>query len=137
MDLQYLFPAKVANLSGFYLSRANRRLIKVSGEIFESGILSSAAYSKGKAAPNRAALQMVGQVGLEPTMFQMSRIYSPLQSPTMLTAPYGGECRTRTQCCFVQHTSLSKRVSDLPSSLSIWLGWMDSNHRCRLQRLEP
>ena len=37
MDLQYLFPAKVANLSEFYLSRANRRLIKVSGEIFEYG----------------------------------------------------------------------------------------------------
>ena len=29
----------------------------------------------------------MGKVGVEPTMFLMSRIYSPLQSPTMLTFP--------------------------------------------------
>ena len=37
---------------------------------------------------------MVGQVGVEPTVFQMSQIYSLLQSPTMLTDPCGGERRT-------------------------------------------
>lgn len=29
----------------------------------------------------------MGEVGVEPTVFLMSRIYSPLQSPTMLTFP--------------------------------------------------
>ena len=29
----------------------------------------------------------MGKVGVEPTMFLTSRIYSPLQSPTMLTFP--------------------------------------------------
>lgn len=38
---------------------------------------------------------LVGQVGIEPTMFQMSRFYRPLRSPTTRTDPYGGERRTR------------------------------------------
>lgn len=31
---------------------------------------------------------MVGQVGVEPTVFLMSRFYRPLQSPAMRTDPY-------------------------------------------------
>lgn len=38
---------------------------------------------------------LVGQVGIEPTMFLMSRFYRPLRSPTTRTDPYGGERRTR------------------------------------------
>ena len=47
----------------------------------------------------------------------------------MHTDPYGGERRTRTQCRLSWHDPLSRRSSDLPSSLSEWLGWMDLNHR--------
>ena len=74
-------------------------------------------------------LSLVGQVGIEPTVFLMSRFYRPLQSPAMHTDPYGGERRTRTQCRMSWHDPLSRRSSDLPSSLSVWLGWMDLNHR--------
>lgn len=39
---------------------------------------------------------MVGQVGLEPTMFQTSRIYSPLQSPLCILTHIGGTGWNRT-----------------------------------------
>lgn len=39
---------------------------------------------------------LVGQVGIEPTMFPMSRFYRPLQSPAMRTDPYGSASRDRT-----------------------------------------
>ena len=39
---------------------------------------------------------MVGQIGVEPTVFLMSRFYRPLQSPAMRTDPYGGTGWNRT-----------------------------------------
>ena len=40
---------------------------------------------------------LVGRVGIEPTVFLVWRIYSPLHSPAMHTCPYnGGGGRTRT-----------------------------------------
>ena len=39
---------------------------------------------------------VVGQVGLEPTVYLTSRFYRPLQSPTMHTDPYDGAGRVQT-----------------------------------------
>ena len=39
---------------------------------------------------------MVGQVGIEPTVFLMSRFYGPLPSPAGRTDPYGGTGWNRT-----------------------------------------
>ena len=41
------------------------------------------------------SILMVGQVGIEPTVYLTSRFYRPLQSPAMRTDPYGGESRIR------------------------------------------
>lgn len=80
---------------------------------------------------------MVGQVGVEPTVFQMSQIYSLLQSPTMLTDPCGGERRTRTQCCFgsTHRLASASRTFRVRSPYG-WDGWIRTidagfRDRCR------
>ena len=84
---------------------------------------------------------MVGQVGVEPTMFHMSRIYSPLQSPTMLTDPCGGERRTRTQCCFgsthrLASASRTFRVRS-PYGWDGWIRTIDAGFRDRCLDVLP
>ena len=44
----------------------------------------------------RIIMILVDGVGVEPTMFLMSRIYSPLPSPAGHIHPYEGECKIRT-----------------------------------------
>ena len=43
-----------------------------------------------KASGIPEAFLLVGQVGIEPTVYLTSRFYRPLQSPAMRTDPYGG-----------------------------------------------
>ncbi len=79
----------------------------------------------------------MGQVGVEPTMFSY---VTDLQSAAI--ANYAYLTRVAESVGHEPNADLAahrfnKRVSDLPSSLSVWLGWMDSNHRCRFQRPVP
>ena len=105
----------------------------------------------------------MGQVGIEPTVFLMSRFYGPLLSLTERTDPYGGTGwnRTNDTLGFNQvlyqlsyssiwrraqnsnlipewYDPLSGRSPDLLGSLSMfgWGGWIRTSE-CRCQRPVP